>query len=153
MPLDLGFLILLAILSAGLGFRVLGWLRATPEHPLDAWALAVPLGLGGLALAVLGLAEVGALTPPAITCLLAVGLLVGGKGGWTGTLAIQPRWDGRDRLGLAFDLLLGLTLLGTLLTSLAPVTDGDALCYHLQVPKIFLAHRSAVFEPDLHESI
>ena len=44
-------------------------------------------------------------------------------------------------------------LLGTLLTALTPVTDGDALCYHLQVPKVFLAHRSAVFEPDLHETI
>ena len=59
MPLDLGFLILLAIVSAGVGFRLLGWLLATPEHPRDAWALAVPLGLGALALAVLGLAEAG----------------------------------------------------------------------------------------------
>jgi hypothetical protein len=153
MPLDLGFLILLAIVSAGLGFRVLGWLRATPEDPLDAWALAVPLGLGSLALGVLGLAEVGALTPRMLGVLLAGGLVLGGKGGWSGTLAIRPRWSGRDPIGLAFDGLLGLTLIGTLLTSLAPVTDGDALCYHLQVPKVFLAHRSAVFEPDLHETI
>jgi Dolichyl-phosphate-mannose-protein mannosyltransferase len=153
MSLDLGFLILLAIIAAGLGFRVLGWLRVTPEHPLDAWALAVPLGLGGLALAVLGLAEVGALTLWAIGGLLAVGFVLGGKGGITGTLAIRPRVSGRDGVSFAFDILLGLTLLGTFLTSLAPVTDGDALCYHLQVPKVFLAQRSAVFEPDLHETI
>ena len=153
MPLDLGFLILLAIVSAGLGFRLLGWLRATPEHPLDVWALAVPLGLGALALAVLGLAEVGVLTPGAIAGLLAVGVLVGGRGGVVGTVAAWPRSFGRDLPSLAFDLLLAITLLGTLLTSLAPVTDGDALCYHLQVPKVFLAHGSAVFEPDLHETI
>lgn len=55
--------------------------------------------------------------------------------------------------GVLFDLALGVGLVGTLLTALAPVTDGDALCYHLQVPKVFLAHRSAVFEPDLHETI
>jgi Dolichyl-phosphate-mannose-protein mannosyltransferase len=153
MPLDLGFLILLAIIAAGLGFRLLGWLRATPDHPLDAWALAVPLGLGVLALVVLGFAEVGALTPWAIGGLLVIGIVLGGKGGIKGTLAIRPRWSSGDGVSVAFDVLLGLTLLGTLLTSLAPVTDGDALCYHLQVPKVFLAQRSAVFEPDLHETI
>ena len=153
MPLDLGFLILLAIVAAGLGSRVLGWLRATPEHPLDAWALAVPLGLGTLALAVLGLAEVGMLTPVAIGGLLAVGMVSGGWRGVVATLAIRPIGWGRDGPGWVFEGLLGLTLIGTLLTSLAPVTDGDALCYHLQVPKVFLAHRSAVFEADLHETI
>ena len=153
MPLDLGFLILLAIVAAGLGSRLLKWLRATPEHPLDAWGLALPLGLGALALAVLGLAEVGMLTPAAIGGLLAVGLIWCGKPGVVATLAIRPRGSGGDRLGWAFDGLLGLGLLGTLLTSLAPVTDGDALCYHLQVPKVFLANKAAVFEPDLHETI
>ncbi len=184
MPLDLGFLILLAIVAAGVGFRLLGGLGATPEHPADAWALAVPLGLGVLALAVLGLAEAGALTPGAIAGLLAVGAAVGGQGGAVGTLrAMFPNGGGAvptddDPLsptlpheggggqsgslmmtrgwsvaGVLFDLALGVGLVGTLLTALAPVTDGDALCYHLQVPKVFLAHRSAVFEPDLHETI
>ncbi len=46
MLLDLGFLILLAIVAAGLGLRLLGWLRLVPAHPIDAWSLAVPLGLG-----------------------------------------------------------------------------------------------------------
>ena len=39
------------------------------------------------------------------------------------------------------------------LTALAPVTDGDALCYHLQVPKVFLASGSLGFDPDLHETV
>ena len=81
MPLDLGFLILLAIVAAGLGFRVLGWLHATPEHPSDAWALASPIGLGALALGVLGLAEAGWLTAGAIGGMLALGAIAGGKGG------------------------------------------------------------------------
>jgi hypothetical protein len=153
MTLDLAFLIFLAIVSAGLGYRFLAWLRATPEHPLDTWALAVPIGLGTLCLSVLGLAEVGWLTPPAIAGLLVIGLLVGGKGGVVGTLRCRPSRFDRDPSRLVFWLLLGLTLVGTLLTSLAPVTDGDALCYHLQVPKVFLARASAVFEPDLHETI
>ncbi len=154
MPLDLGFLILLAIVGAGVGFRLLEWLRATPEDPADAWALAVPLGLGTLALGVLGLAEVGWLTSPAIAGLLAVGGLAGGNAGAVGTVRALPR-SLRSGLGpgLMFDLPLLVGLAGTLLTALAPVTDGDALCYHLQVPKVFLAEGSAVFEPDLHETI
>ena len=50
-------------------------------------------------------------------------------------------------------LKLVVTLVGTLVTALAPVTDGDALCYHLQVPKIFLEQQKVAFEPDLHETI
>ena len=34
-----------------------------------------------------------------------------------------------------------------------PVTDGDALCYHLQVPKVFLMPGAAGFDPDLHETV
>src|SRR5947209_5706060 len=86
MPLDLGFLVLLTIVSAGVGFRLLGRLRATPEHPLDAWALAVPLGLGCLAMGVFGLAEVGWLTSGSVIGLLVVGAIVGGRGGVTGTI-------------------------------------------------------------------
>ncbi len=153
MPLDLAFLILLAVASSGLGYRLLGWLRATPEHPLDAWALAVPIGLGGISLGVLGLAEVGWLTPQALAGLLVVGLVVGGKWGVSGTFATIPRSVDRRASSVAFALLFGLVGIGSLLTSLAPVTDGDALCYHLQVPKVFLAQHSAVFEPDLHETI
>ena len=169
MSLDLGFLILLAIIAAGVGLRVLGWFGAMPEHPADAWALAVPMGLGALALGVLGLAEVGWLTRVGVMSLLAAGLLVGGTRGWGGTvrlagdflLTLSQGERGEDAsrrpsgrmVGFLFDVPLLVALVGTLLTALAPVTDGDALCYHLQVPKVFLAHGSAVFEPDLHETI
>ncbi len=52
-----------------------------------------------------------------------------------------------------FDLALGVGLVGTLMTALQPVTDGDALCYHLQVPKIFLQQHRAIYDPDLHETV
>ena len=39
------------------------------------------------------------------------------------------------------------------MAALAPVTDGDALCYHLQVPKVFLIRQAVGFEPDLHETV
>ena len=39
------------------------------------------------------------------------------------------------------------------LTAVGPVTDGDALCYHLQVPKVFLIRQSVGLLPDLHETV
>jgi hypothetical protein len=50
-------------------------------------------------------------------------------------------------------LVLGTTLLGTAMVAMGPVTDGDALCYHLQVPKVFLMRGSVGFDPDLHETV
>ena len=44
--LDLGFVLLLTFLAAGIGLRLLDRLGGRPETPADALALAVPLGLG-----------------------------------------------------------------------------------------------------------
>jgi hypothetical protein len=54
---------------------------------------------------------------------------------------------------IAIASCLGLLILGTTLSAQAPVTDGDALCYHLQVPKVFLIRGSVGFLPDLHETV
>ena len=153
--LDLGFVAVLAIAAAGLGDRVLAMLGERPEHPGDAWGLATALGLGGLALAVLGLATAGGLTPTALGGLGLLGLVIGGGPGWRVIVAAARsiEWGAEGAIGRWVAGLWGLTLGGTLLTSLAPVTDGDALCYHLQVPKVFLLARGATFEPDLHETI
>jgi len=50
-------------------------------------------------------------------------------------------------------LFTAVVLVGTALSAVAPVTDGDALCYHLQVPKVFLIQESVGFAPDLHETV
>ena len=57
--LDLGMALFLAIIAAGIGKRLLDWFGELPEHPLDALALATPLGLGILALAALVIGEAG----------------------------------------------------------------------------------------------
>jgi hypothetical protein len=160
--LDLCFLVLLTLGTAGVGLSLLRWLRQTPEHPVDALALALPLGLGMLALAALGIGEIGLLTPRGLAVVSLIGLMMGGR-------ELAPRRTGVSLLhsgkssGLcppyegflepSLVMALGATLLGTLLTALAPVTDGDALCYHLQVPKVFLAQGSVGFDPDLHETV
>ena len=154
--LDLGFILLLTAWSAGVGLRVLGRLGQTPEHPADALALAVPLGLGMLALAVLGLGELGVLTPGGLKVVLVVG---GAARRARGLSRDRPAWFARPpfpSLGSPTSRFLIVTagvLVGTLLTALTPVTDGDALCYHLQVPKVFLERGAVGFEPDLHETV
>ncbi|MBX6311367.1 MAG: 4-amino-4-deoxy-L-arabinose transferase, partial [Isosphaeraceae bacterium] len=151
--LDLGFLLLLMLWSAGIGLRMLARLVPIPEHPADALSLAIPLGLGALALATLGLAELGLLTRGGIIAILGSGALLCGTPGprLRGLIAEEPA--PRGALDWASDLALAVALVGTLLTALTPVTDGDALCYHLQVPKVFLASQAATFEPDLHETV
>ncbi len=49
--IDFGFAALLALITLGVGKRLLDWLGQTPEHPLDAISLALPLGMGAAALA------------------------------------------------------------------------------------------------------
>src|SRR4051812_40268848 len=78
--LDLGFLIVLALWSAGVGLFMLRRFGPTPETPADALALAVPIGLGVLALLVLGLGEVGALDTERIEIVLGLGALLAALG-------------------------------------------------------------------------
>src|SRR5438552_1162342 len=80
---DIIFIILLVSWSAGLGLRILGRFAPVPEHPADALALAVPMGLGVLALSAMGLAEIGLLTRGWLTAIL-----LGG-----GSVAARPVLD------------------------------------------------------------
>jgi hypothetical protein len=161
--LDLGFLFLLAIGSAGVGLWLLRRFGPLPDHPADALALALPLGLGAFGLAMFGLGEAGVLNAWGIGSVLAVGSVVVlwnayGSGGW-GRMprSAAPRPPGYPILPVwpdrALAVMVGVALVGTLLTALAPVTDGDALCYHLQVSRRFLEHKSLFFDPDLHETV
>lgn len=159
--LDLGFVFLLAAWAAGVGLRLTRRLGGLPGHATDALALALPLGLGALSLAVLAIGQVGWLTPQGIAGVLLAGTIVAWGGvPFRGLGPSLPRESDRSAvdhetkaLGRLFDLALAAVVGGSLLTALAPVTDGDALCYHLQVPRIFLAAGSVGFEPDLHETV
>ncbi len=151
--LDLVFLVILIGIATGLGRRVVARLGGEPDHPLDAFALAAPVGLGLMGLGVLALGGVGILGRASIAGGLAVAAGLGGFGG-PRLLARLAREGlmGPRRPGFV-GLAMGLGVVGTLLTALAPVTDGDALCYHLQVPKVFLQEGRVSFAPDLHETI
>ena len=79
--LDLGLALFLALVAAGIGKRLLNWIGELPDHPLDALALATPLGLGLLALGCLLLGQAGWLNLVGLAVLLGVatelGLLAG----------------------------------------------------------------------------
>jgi hypothetical protein len=157
--IDLGFAALLALISAGFGKRILDGLKQSPEHPLDAMALALPLGMGLFALGTLVLGEFGCLNFVGLSVLLAV-LIELGIVTWfrlfhemRGWFKARVQTRSRTSLSLFFAFCLGLVLVGTALTALTPVTDGDALCYHLQVPKVFLMRGAVGFVPDLHETV
>src|SRR4051794_7708838 len=94
--LDLGFVGLMTAWSAGVGLWALQRLRSLPEHPADALALAVPLGLGFLALATLGLAELGILDRTGLAALFVIGAAVGSRDAWRGAarLARRPSFAG-----------------------------------------------------------
>ncbi|HZW30445.1 MAG TPA: 4-amino-4-deoxy-L-arabinose transferase [Isosphaeraceae bacterium] len=159
--IDLAFAAFLSLVCLGTGKRILDRFGQAPEHPLDAVALAMPLGMGLMALGTLALGELGWLTRRGLAGLLALligqGLLpafrlLGAVGDRARTILGSGRthWSATDRV---VALCLGTALLGTAMVATGPVTDGDALCYHLQVPKVFLTQGSVGFDPDLHETV
>ncbi len=150
--LDLLFLALLTAWSAGLGLAILARSIGVPENRCDALGLAVPLGLGSLSLAAFALGEIGALGRGGLLLILGLGAVPASLALRRFTRSIARPSVPSDLPSWIFDAALIATVLGTLLTALSPVTDGDALCYHLQVPKIFLHDRAMTFEPDLHET-
>jgi hypothetical protein len=157
---DLAFVALLTLWSAGTGLWVLRRFGPWPEERLDALALALPIGFGLLALGSLGLGEVGELDAGRLEAMLGVGAVVGVPGllrwavrGRTAASRNEGRRFEWTRTDTVIAACLGLTITGSLLTALAPVTDGDALCYHLQVPKEFLRRGAVGFDPDLHETV
>jgi hypothetical protein len=57
--------------------------------------------------------------------------------------------EGASGLGLKLGcgLLVGVAMMGTLAGALAPPTAGDALCYHLEIPKRFVQMGEICFLP------
>ena len=161
----------IALAAYGLGRPILRGLNVGQEDRLSSgvWSVGIGLIVAGLLLAGLGL--VGGLYGPLIgvltlaACLWAVGELVCSHAracpqGWieldppkepddcTQTpWADPPRWLTGGVLWLA-----GMACLGSLISAMAPPTAGDAICYHLEFPKIFLVEHQIVYLPDSDNS-
>lgn len=156
-------LALIALSAFGVGRPVLIWLSLDDEDdPLATivWSLSLGLVLAALALTALGL--IGLLYGM-LVCLLTMASATWGMGE-----AAQFYYHQRDRRPLrrgsevadslvasapsprssqALKLGSAVIALATLVSALAPPTAGDALCYHLELPKVFLQRHGIAYLP------
>ncbi|MHC4402753.1 MAG: glycosyltransferase family 39 protein [Planctomycetota bacterium] len=164
-------LVVIALASYGLGRPVVSALGADQDDRLSTavWSIAMGLVAAGTLLAAMGLAGglyvplIGALTGAA--CVWAVAQILSESAGNRNTAAEQarrfggsgrlddarwpppPRWMRYGVIGLA-----AVACAASLATALAPPTAGDALCYHLELPKTFLLEHEIGFLPDSENS-
>ena len=153
--LDCLFLGCLLFVASGVGLLVLGLLSLPGQRAMDTAAIVPPLGLGLVSLATLIPAELGYLNVPGL-CIAGFSLGLLACLGWYRRFWKQQgdlsQWSSLN-LSLWPMVLLLVISLASLVCTRVPVTDGDALCYHLQVPKTFLANQGLSYEPDLHETV
>ncbi len=167
--LSLATFALLMLASFGLGRPIVRGLRLEDDDRLatGVWSVALGLVTAGLVLVGLGLCGllyvplVGVLTTAAAfwgigqllqSRLEKVADLQDGSGGYEPVDSREspdkedepapPQWLARGVFWAA-----GLAAVGSLVAALAPPTAGDALCYHLELPKQFLADHALVFLP------
>ncbi len=155
----------IATAAFGLGRPIVRGLGVEQEDRLATavWSLGLGLVAAGLLLTGLGLLGVlyawliGALTM--IGCFWAFGELILAFGAPATSETAEDRspvepasasapWAPPARwLSRTILLLAAVACLGSLVGALAPPTAGDALCYHLELPKVFLAEHSLVYLP------
>ncbi len=164
--LVLGMVLLAAY---GVGRPVLRGLGVSGDDRLStaAWSLGLGLIVVGTAVGLLGM--VGMLYPVLLATLTPIAALWG-LAEWVGSRAERheerplddagpesrsapsaawrepPKWLVRGMMCLA-----AIAAGGSLVAALAPPTAGDALCYHLELPKTFLLDHRIGFLPD-HEN-
>ena len=162
--LSLIALIAIGLTSFGVGRPVLRVLRIRDDDVLSAavWSVAVGAIVVGLMLTAMGC--VGLLRGPILGVLTAVGAFAGIGEIFRAALQaaerprardVQPEeinpanavlWSPPPRwLTQSLTMAAVLACLGSLLSALAPPTAGDALCYHLELPKTFLANHAIIF--------
>ena len=159
-------LAVITLTAYGLGRPVLRGLNLAEEDRLTTgvWSVVVGLVLGGTLLAVLGL--VGILYRPLIGvlsiagCCWGIGLIVRQRvsKATIGQPGLAPQsppapWSPPARwISVTLLAMASAACIGSLIGALAPPTAGDALCYHLEIPKAFLADHAIRFLPDSDNS-
>lgn len=138
--------LLLFIVGAALGRRLLRGLRVEIDEALERGFFAAALGMGALTYLPFALFALGIGYPPVVVgaaLLLAVALLPEEarivRGAWRGLTTSVREWRQR---GPAWTWVLGIALapllLVTFLQALCPPTDPDGLSYHLTAPLRYL---------------
>lgn len=154
-----------SLAAFGLGRSILRGLGVGQDDRLSVAVWSIALGLVAWGLLILGLGLLGILYVPVIGVLTMAGCFWGLGEILRGQLSaaqrrdslaegVEPQpadrpqqtpWPPPPRWLLGGVLLAsGIAVLGSLAGALAPPTAGDALCYHLELPKTFLLeHRIA----------
>ncbi len=146
--LDFVFVILFSGLAGGLGQRIL---RAEGIPTLERAALHYALGAGLISLIWLGLGVLGLYRFPLGAPLLILGCIVLRKeiSGWYKSLGlIVNAYKESDRLEKFLAVLAAVLVLNQLVIALAPPIKWDALAYHLQLPRQYLAAGKLIFTPE-----
>jgi hypothetical protein len=134
--------VLVTVAAFGIGRTILRLLGAACETPAEEIAFSVGLGYGAIAYAVFGLGLAGGLYPWALAGLLTLPALAAVREGSSAHRAMRgtldQAWSGNRPLAVVLGGLLLISAAANLLAALAPPTGGDALTYHLAVPKIWL---------------
>lgn len=129
----------LALLAGGLGRKAL---RASSLAPLERLALQAALGWGVLGLLWFLAGLLGVFRSWMAWSILIGGLALTWKSGlaWTVELAdLKRTWGASGAFGKVLALVIGLLAGIQLLYALAPPAQWDALMYHLQLPRQYLA--------------
>ena len=140
----------------------LGWVAVRRFNlaltDLERLILAYMLGFGGISFVMALTGFMGLFTPAAVFVSLAVSGVVASFA-WRESL--PGLWTVASRLRAAqpldlFERLLSILIVLTipllLVHALTPVWDYDALLYHLEVPRRFIAHGGIYFDQDVMRS-
>ncbi len=146
--LDLVLAFWFAGLSGGLGRR---FLRAETVSPLERAILQFALGSGIIGLAWFGVSLLGLLRFPVGLPLMLAGTVIVFRDSlaWSGEFrALGKGWQETHTVEKLLVLIAAGLLFFQLQVALAPPIKWDALAYHLQLPRQYLAAGRFVFTPE-----
>jgi hypothetical protein len=145
---DLAIWMMLLLLAAAVGRRLLGRESQTP--PLETLVFSVALGLGIFSLGTLFLGMMGMLTPWLFWVLFLVLLAIHIRDMSAILRTVKQSWVWRPTSRLSFLLtsFLCVTFLFALVAALTPPAEWDALVYHLTGPKMYVSEGRLLHLPD-----
>lgn len=146
---DLALLVSTLVIAAAWGNRTVRWLGLAFDSDLERWALGAMLGLGLLGMVVFGLGTCGGLYAwLGYTILLLLGLSAW-REVWTLLNGLVDRLRQARPSGIPWLWIYsGLIALFSLGMALLPPTSWDALVYHLQGPRLYLAAHRLIAVPE-----
>lgn len=145
---DLAIWMMLLLLAAAMGRRLVG--RGSQTPPLETLVFSLALGLGILSLGTLFLGMIGMLTGWLFWMLFLALLAIHIRDmrAVLRTVRQQLAWRPTSRLSLLLTSFLCVTFLFALVAALTPPAEWDALVYHLTGPKMYVSEGRLLWVPD-----